>query len=501
MNRARLKKAKTSGVSIALALAVGVAMALVVGLSVRAIHPESSSAQTVSKPNIVFILTDDMRKDDLQYMPKTRALLQDRGMSFSNAFVSNALCCPARATIMRGQYSHNTHVWTNDNTSIGGRQAYQQNGDEVDNVATRLDAASYRTALFGKYLNGYSDTTGRPPGWDRWFACVYKCDYYDYKINDDGTLRKYGFTSADYQADVIADHAKTFIDASANSSVPFFAYVAPMAPHPPATPAPRYLHTSYDGLKAPRPPSFNEADVSDKPSWIRQLSKLSSSQISAIDTRHEKRAESLQAVDDLVEGIVGELENTGAISNTYVFFTSDNGWHEGEHRIKSDKRRPYEEDIRMPLLVRGPGVAGGSTSDKLILNTDYLPTFTDLACPSSSPCDPQVTQNWTYVPDGRSLKPVLEGNATPWRNAILLEAAAEYSPAYYGIRTVNSATTTEGKYVEYEGGARELYDLGADPYELTNRYNATAPPSDLASRLKALKSCAGNGCFTAENGP
>jgi N-acetylglucosamine-6-sulfatase len=197
-------------------------------------------------------------------------------------------------------------------------------------------------------------------------------------------------------------------------------------------------------------------------------------------------------VDDLVAGVVGKLRKKGVLSNTYVFFTSDNGWHEGEHRIKGQKWRPYEEDIHMPLLVRGPGVAAGHQATKLVLDTDYLPTFTNLACSASSPCD---TQNWSYVPDGRSLKPVLEGNSTAWRSAILLEAAASYSPAYRGIRTSGGT-----KYVEYAGGEKELYHLGRDPYELINRYPAAKPSAELVSRLHALKTCDGGGCRTAENG-
>src|SRR5215211_7669266 len=460
--------------------------------------PKDAQGAT-AKPNIVFILTDDMRKDDLKYMPKTRSLLQDKGMSFENAFVSNALCCPSRATIMRGQYAHNTNVWSNSSTdssstTSGGWQAYKANGNEADNVATRLDAAGYRTGLFGKYLNGYMDsTTDIPNGWDRWFAT--QGAYFNYDANDQGTITHFGTTASDYQTDVLSKKTKTFISYSASLGKPFFAYVAPKAPHEPATPAPRYVHTIYDGVKAPRLPSFNEADVSDKPPWIRQLPRLSDAAKAAIDNRHEKRVETLQGVDDLVEGVVNSLNNAGVMNNTYVFFTSDNGFHHGEHRIPNGKWRPYEEDVHMPLLVRGPGVAAGPTY-RPGLNTDFMPTFTDLAC-SSSTCD---TQNWSYVPDGRSLRPVLEGNAATWRNAVLLEAPANFSPAYAGIRTVNTGTTTKGKYVEYAGGARELYNLESDPYELTDRYNATSPPVGLASRLAALKTCAGSGCRAAENG-
>jgi N-acetylglucosamine-6-sulfatase len=452
-----------------------------------------AQAQTVTaQPNIVFILTDDMRKDDLMYMPKTHSLLREQGMGFRNAFVSNALCCPSRATIMRGQYSHNTGVWCNSptdspSTTLCGWQAYQDNSNEADNVATRLQDAGYRTGLFGKYLNGYN-TMEIPPGWDRWFAHVNDIDYFDYQINDDGTIKHYESTSADYETDVIANHAKSFIGTSAKAGVPFFAYVAPYAPHFPATPAPRDLHT-YDGFKARRLPSFNEKDVTDNLSWIRQLPRLSDAKKAKIDNQHERRAESLQAVDDLVAGVVGTLKDKGVLSSTYIFFTSDNGWHEGEHRIQQGKWRPYEEDIHMPLVVRGPGVAAGSTTYKLVLNTDYLPTFTDLA-------GEQIPH---YV-DGRSLRPVLDGSVTSWRSAILLEAAANHSQAYRGIRTVSTNTITRRKYVEYAGGARELYNLESDGYELTNSYDAAAPPTSLAMRLQALKVCAAYTCRTAEDG-
>jgi len=456
-----------------------------------------AQAQTdAAQPNIVFIVADDMRKDDMRYMPKTHSLLREQGMGFRNAFVSNAICCPSRATIMRGQYSHNTGVWSNSSTdspstTIGGWQAYQENGNEADTVATRMQDAGYRTGLFGKYLNGYN-TTEVPPGWDTWFAHVNGIDYYDYQINDNGTIKHYESTSADYETDVIANHAKTFIGTSADAGEPFFAYVAPKAPHLPATPAPGDLHT-YDGLKTRRPPSFNEKDVTDNLSWIRQLPRLSDAKKAKIENQHERRAESLQAVDDLVAGVVGTLKDKGVLSSTYIFFTSDNGWHEGEHRIQQGKWRPYEEDIHMPLVVRGPGVAAGSTTYKLVLNTDYLPTFTDLAGEQSPP----------YV-DGRSLRPVLDGSVTSWRSAMLLEAAANYSQAYRGIRTVTTNTITRRKYVEYAGGARELYNLESDAYELANKYSATSPPTGLASRLKVLKSCGADAtvtCRVAENGP
>jgi N-acetylglucosamine-6-sulfatase len=191
----------------------------------------------------------------------------------------------------------------------------------------------------------------------------------------------------------------------------------------------------------------------------------------------------------LVEAVVNKLHSRGALGNTYVVFTSDNGMHFGEHRIPFGKGRPYEESIRMPLLVRGPGVRMGSTTDKLVLNTDFLPTFTDLAGAATP----------RYV-DGRSLRPVLTGSATSWRTAILLEGRRGRDPEvpnqkdHYGIRTSTS------KYVEYEGGFRELYTLSTDPYEMSSTPTSSSAPS-LQTRLQALKGCARDTCRTAENGP
>ena len=474
--------------------------ALAVGLLLLNIFADlrRAAAQTASaRPNIVFILTDDMRKSDLRYMPKTRSLLGAGGMSFENAFVSNALCAPSRATIMRGQYSHGNGVWSNSatdspTTSTGGWQAYRGKGNEKDNVATRLHGAGYRTGLFGKYMNRYTNTTSVPRGWDRWFALSRAGDpqYFGYDVNDNGTKRHYGHNASDYMTDVLSRKTNTFIRNSAPGSQPFLAYVAPIAPHAPATPAPRDAH-AFDGEKAPRLSSFDEADVSDKPAWIRKLPRLSRDEITAIDNRHERRVESLQAVDDLVQGVVGTLRAADEARNTYVFFTSDNGFHHGEHRIPEQKWRPYEEDINMPLLVRGPGVKAGSTTYKMALNTDYMPTFMDIAdAPTPS-----------YA-DGRSLVPVLRGTVTSWRSAVLLEAAANYSPSYRGVRTVSTGGVHKRKYVEYSSDARELYDLDFDPHERTDHYTSTLPvAASLATRLRALKACAGDTCFTAENGP
>jgi N-acetylglucosamine-6-sulfatase len=444
-----------------------------------------------TKPNIVFILADDMRKDDLKYMPKTRSLLQQRGMSFQNAFVSNPLCCPSRATIMRGQYSHNTGVWSNIPPD-GGWEGYHSQGNEEDNIATRLHNAGYDTALLGKYLNHY-EGTAVPPGWDDWFA-TFTFEYFDYDVNDNGTLRHFGTGERDYQTDVLRSQAQQFIESSLTRGTPFFAYVAPIAPHEPATPAPRDQHV-FDGEKGVRLQSFNEGDVSDKPPWIQRWPRLNADQIAEIDRRHERRVESLQALDDLVDGVMNKLRGAGVMKNTYVVFTSDNGWQEGEHRIPEEKAWAYEQSTHMPLLIRGPSIRAGSTTDALTLNTDFFPTFTDLA----------GIRKPNYI-DGRSLRPIFEENKpSAWRTAILLERRNPHPDqlqslyagrSFFGIRSSSGM-----KYIEYALGPRELYNLNSDPYELTNLYDAATSPKGLSTRLEALKTCAGDACRVVENGP
>lgn len=471
--------------TVLLLAAMTLAVSFASGVGFVSFGDSEISAQAQRKPNIVFIVADDMRYDDLEYMPKTRGLLGSKGMRFEKAFVSLATCCPSRATIMRGQYAHNHRVWDNDQAlPLGGWRGYKNNGHERDNVATRLRAAGYRTGLFGKYLNGYP-ATSVPQGWVDWFA-MERGGYYDYDVNDNGTRTHYGSKSSDYSTDVLREQTKEFIDASVSSGKPFFAYVAPKAPHSShglAIPAPRDRH-EYDGERVPRPPSFNERDVSDKPRYISTKRELSASEIAQIRRRHENRVESLQAVDDLVLQVVNKLDTTKVLNNTYVVFTSDNGWHHGEHRIPWGKRKPYEESIHVPLLVRGPKVAAGSTTEKLVLNTDFLPTFTDLAGIRTPP----------YV-DGRSLRPVLTRNATSWRTAILVEVRyPSKGMSFYGIRT-----SAGSKLLVYGGSFRELYALRSDPYELTNGYDYARPPTHLARRLVELKACARDSCRAAEN--
>ena len=447
-----------------------------------------TAQEIFNPPNIVLILTDDMRADDLDYMPKTRSLIVDQGLSFSDAFVTTSECCPSRASILRGQYAHNHDIQTNQLPN-GGFKKFRDLGHEESTVATWLKEAGYKTALVGKYLNDYNDEDLAyvPQGWDEWYARSATTDlYYDYNLSENGTTVSYGSRPEDYLTDVEVEKAKDIISSAADSSEPLFMYLAPNAPHTPYDYAPRHEGLIMDA-EVPRNPSFNEEDVSDKPAQTRDLAPLNARTEAALDQAYRKRLRSLLAVDDMVEGVVNELAATGRLENTYIFFTSDNGLLMGEHRIVGKKGVPYEESIKVPLVVRGPGIPAGRTTDRIALNTDLAPTFADLA--RATPPD--------FV-DGRSLRPVFASDPPSWRTAFLEEF-------FMGKKSYQAIRTAEGKkYVEYSRiGEQEYYDLANDPYELESQHQTvdSALLETLQSRLSALKACAGETCRTAEDGP
>lgn len=471
-------------------LAAFAMLGFIAGFGLTAGQTESGVAQTASRPNILFVLTDDMNVSDLRYMPKTKNLLAEGGVKFTNAFVTNSLCCPSRSTILRGQYSHNHKVLGNF-SPLGGFEKFRDLGRERSTIATWLDDAGYQTVFLGKYLNGYDNTRYVPPGWDRWYGYL---DYYEaspdtYRINENGTIKTYD-RSRRHDTDLFADKAVGFVRTTAGGA-PFFMHLSTNAPHTPAF-APKRHEGMFSGVALPKPPSFNEADVSDKPAWVRDKPRLTSSDVSDLQLLHRKRLRSLQSVDEMVGRLVGALRDTGELSNTYVVFTSDNGYHLGEHRLQS-KSTPYEETIGVPLLVRGPGVPRGVNRRAMALNNDLAPTFADLA---------SVTPP-AFV-DGRSLGPLL-ATAPPasWRSAFLIEhrRSANEGPYARHITRYDAVRTGNYLYVEYGTGEKELYNLGDDPYELRSRHRTAG--SDLkrrlAARLDDLRGCAADGCLRAEN--
>jgi N-acetylglucosamine-6-sulfatase len=476
--------------------------AFVMSCSGTAADAPSKTQRSPEKPNFVFVLADDMRADEFEHMPQTRQLLAEQGLMFENAFVSHSLCCPSRASLLRGQYTHNHQVLTNRSPE-GGFEKFRSQGHEDSTIATSLKSSGYQTVLLGKYLNGYpgcitssceeTDDTYVPPGWDEWYGWLGEGYYYDYRLNENGSIVSYGDAEEDYYTDVLARQTKAYLQRAAGSSDPFFMYVAPNTPHGPFEPAPRH-EDEYEDLEVSQPPSFDEVDVNDKPAWVQDFSRLDSADETKVDDVYRRRQQMLLSLDEMMAGLIEELRATDQLDNTYVFFTSDNGYHLGEHRFPRGKRTVYEEAVRVPLAVRGPKMPPATTVKEMaLINVDFAPTIAELAGVSTP----------TFV-DGRSLAPLLSGTPPEsWRTAVLLEHWSGPGPEIEQAPTYTAVKTEKYKYVEYDTGDKELYDLSSDPYELENLYDTadSALIEGLKSRLEALKACSEASCRAAEEGP
>jgi arylsulfatase A-like enzyme len=407
---------------------------------------ELGRAEGSTRPNIVLILTDDQRFDTLWAMPTVQRELVGRGVRFTNGYVSNPVCCPSRSTILTGQYSHTTGVYTNDpEQPYGGFPAFR----DGSTVATWLHEAGYHTALMGKYLNGYGGAYV-PPGWDRWFA-TYAGGFFDYIANDDGVVRTYGSGLTEYGTDVLADEAVSFIRSTGRDD-PLFLYFAPHAPHEPATPAPSDAD-AFAGLTPWRPASFDEPDLSDKPAFLEAEPRFTQARIEEIDRFRRDQYRSLLAVDRAVGRIVDALRTTGRLSNTMIVFMSDNGMLWGEHRW-TNKLVPYEESLRVPFVIRADFLIRSPASDpRFVLNVDLAPTFAALAGVEA----PNV--------EGRSLLPLFGSRRIAWRSDFLIEHLRMDDR---GVTTYCGVHSARYVYVAYVTGEEELYDLDVDPAQLQN---------------------------------
>ncbi|HKV07366.1 MAG TPA: sulfatase [Thermoanaerobaculia bacterium] len=446
-----------------------------------------SAASEARLPNLLVIMTDDQTVDDLRVMSQTRALLADPGTTFENSFVSYPLCCPSRSTFLTGQYSHNHGVVAN-----AGPNGYPQL-DETNTLAVWLQGSGYFTALVGKYMNGYGEgSSAVPPGWSRWFALMGPSTYhfYDYTVSEDGVPVSYGRGEADYQTDVLAAEAERILRSRAGAKEPFFLAVTPVAPHLETRggatvaprPAPRH-EGAFADEPLPKKPSFNEVNVADKPPHVRKRPRLGKAGVEDVAFVHRARLASLLAVDDLVGRLVRALEETGEIHNTVIVFTSDNGFFLGEHRLPKGKFLPYEEAVRVPLLVRGGSFPAGQTASQLVSNVDLAPTLLELA--QATPRRVLDGQSFVRLP----LEPGLGRDRT-----LLIEGARlnSNSPSYSAVRD------ERWLYVEYDNGGRELYDLKSDPYQLKSRHNERGLAgirAGLAARLARLRNCSGEECL------
>ncbi len=478
------------------ALFVGMIAIALVGCTLPTPVPSTTASPT--QPNIVFVLVDDLSSNLTPYMTQVQKL-EDDGMSFTQYSVTDSLCCPSRSSILTGQYPHNTGVFDNTGDD-GGFDAFRRFGNEERTFATALQSAGYRTGFMGKYLNGYqpADPLGGtspyvPPGWDEWVGAGNGYPEFDYSLNENHRIVSYGSRREDYLTNVLSAKGTAFISESAAGDRPFFLEISTFAPHAPYVPDPAD-RDAFPGLTAPRSRSFDTLPATAPP-WLADTPPLSPMMQRRIDRDFRKRAQSVQAVDRMLGDLRSALQSSGEASNTVVIFSSDNGYHMGEHRLAPGKMTAFDTDVRVPLVIAGPGIASGATQDAVVQNVDLAPTFEVLA--------------GAMVPDtvdGRNLTPLFDGSVpSTWRTTALVEhhgpnlddmdpdrpaRGSGNPPTYTSIRAKDFT------WVEYADGVIEFYDRRADPDELANVADSLTPESVATLRLAraGLGACAASTC-------
>lgn len=467
------------------------ALTLMAGCATGAGEMRSPAPQKAPvRPNVVVITTDDQDLASMWVMRNVQRLLAEQGTTFSNSYASYSLCCPSRATFLTGQYAHNHGVVSNSKPD-GGYEALP-----ARTLPLWLSQSGYDTVHVGKYLNGYGrENDSIPLGWKDWYGLMGPSTYnmWGYTLNENGRLRQYGNKSgghpATYQTDVLADKAVQYIKRPDTGQRPFFMWFTPLAPHVEAPwkksqgerwsgprPAPRHQRV-HDNTPMWRSPSFNEKDMGDKPSYLRgpRFDRATTSEVTA---EYRNRLESLLSVDEAVGRIYQAVKERGQLDRTLFVFTSDNGYMLGQHRFTGQKIHPYEESVRVPLIVRGPGFPAGRQVQTPVSNVDLPATI--LAVSGAQP---------ERRPDGRPLQRFLGGRA---QRDILLETGPRKKARWY-----TALRTDRYLYVEHSGGAKELYDMYVDPYQLNSRHAdpALAPVrADLSKRLETLRRCTGSVC-------
>ncbi len=472
----------------------------VAGLVMPTVVPATAAAVA---PNVVMIMVDDMNVSALSVMPNVRSLLGAAGTTFDNSTVSYSLCCPSRSTFLTGQYAHNHGVLGNMPPDGGFGKL---RGAET--LPVWLGRAGYQTAHIGKYLNGYgvANPTLVPPGWGEWYGSVDPSTYsmWGYTLNENGVLHTFGSPAVEdpalYQTDVYAAKAVNYINRKAPGAQPFFLSFAPLAPHGERAvagvdlsqrnprPAPRHRGT-FDSATVPKPASYDEADVTDKPATIRALPRITAGTEAQILVRLKGRLESLLAVDEAVAQIVSTLQANGELANTVILFTSDNGWMQGEHRITSGKIVPYEESIRVPLMIRGPGLPAGKHVTTIAANVDLAPTILEVTGATAA-----------LTLDGRSLVPIANDPGSFARGIVIETGPKQSGPWYAGLRSPRWV------YIEHSTGEQELYDLQVDRAQMESKHNLAAYAATrqaLANQLTTLRTCTGLACqqWTPVPGP
>ncbi|MFB4276456.1 sulfatase [Nonomuraea sp. MTCD27] len=515
---------------------LAVALAVVLAMTVATQAGAGTSSAAPRRPNIIFFLVDDMSAELLQYMDAVRGLAHD-GTTFTDYYVSNSLCCPSRASMFTGQFPHNTGVATNTGSDGGGYRAFAPH--EGRTYAVALDQAGYRTGYLGKYINEYpvADDYHVPVGWDEWHVSAgggyseFKYQLTRYIKEETAGDKPIDPSGGTYLVDELGQRAVDFIERSRRHAPgePFFLQVSPFAPHarigaqpgdkeprfPPARrdrpknqfPAGEFPHGDCGGpdcatIDVAALPAFDE-DTADKPSWVRRA-PIGPSLVKELRKDFRDRIRMVQSVDDMVERVLATLTEAERRA-TYVVFTSDNGFHLGQHRLVRGKSTAYDHDVRVPLLVKRPaaGRRGDLVSAALTQNVDLFATFLDMA---------GVTAENR---DGRSLLPLVQGRkVTDWRQAALIEHvkpdpaapgepdpdAEEPQPGNPGPPSYAAVRTAGELYVEYEGDPRpEYYDTVRDPGQESNDPDH-ARTADLGRVLDRLRGCGQPGaedCWTA----
>jgi len=438
----------------------------------------SMRAAAAAKPNIVFILMDDLRWDELACLghPFIKSPNIDRisreGVTFRNAFVTTPLCSPSRASFLTGQYAHVHGVIDNtDHSPLSHR---------LQTFPRQLEGVGYDNAFIGKWHMGVDESAR--PGFHHWVSFKGQGTYFDPDLNINGkSVKVKGYTT-----DILNDHAVSFLERKRSS--PFFLYLSHKAVHPELTqfadgsvsdpdggkfiPAERHKKL-YAGAAAPRRANAH-GGPQGKPALQRKIDNLPplSAQTGTDDETIRNRARVLAAVDEGVGKILRVLEKSGQLDNTFFVFTSDEGYFYGEFGLSYERRLAYEESARIPLLIRYPAmIKPGSFVDGMTLNIDIAPTLLQIAG-----AEPLSNVN------GRSFVPLLHGDAKGWRTSFLIERFSDNVFPRVADMGYQAVRTERWKYIQYKelSGMDELYDLRSDPYEMKNVIHDAAAQSSLA---------------------
>ncbi|KIW77304.1 hypothetical protein Z517_09750 [Fonsecaea pedrosoi CBS 271.37] len=509
---------------------------------IRGQQPLTSNAQSSSRPNIVFILTDDqdLRMNSLSYMPHVKEHLIDQGTFFQRHYCTIALCCPSRVSLWTGRAAHNTNV-TDVNPPYGGYPKFVSQGFNEAWLPIWLQDAGYNTYYTGKLFNSHGVNNYDSPFVNGFTGSDFLLDPHTYEYLNASFQRNREppvSHEGEYSTDVLARKAYGFLEDAISEQKPFFLTIAPNAPHSnvkfeeswfngsasahtitttPPIPADRHKRLFADAV-IPRTPSFNP-DEPHGVSWISTLPKQNQTNVDFNDEFYRNRLRALQAVDEIVDGVIARLKEHGILDNTYVFYSSDNGYHIGQHRLQPGKECGYEEDVNIPLIVRGPGISRGKSSDLVTSHTDLAPTFLSLAGGQiRSDFDGSIIPLTANQLDDDSVDTRGEHvNIEYWGFALAegkYGSAMYWNNTYKGLRVIG--TNYNLYYSVWCSGEHELYDLRNDPYETHNLFNSnhssifevptTAPAtlptvttlqhliSRLDSLVMVLKTCKGRTC-------